>query len=37
VDSNHRYTVSTAIRMEMIGRGYVPEGYGQQGVAMCVI
>jgi hypothetical protein len=37
VDSNHRYTVSTAIRTEMIGRGYAPEGYGPLGVAMCVI
>lgn len=37
VDSNHRYTVSTAIRAQMIARGFVPEGYGPQGVAMCVI
>ena len=37
VDSNHRYTVSTAIRMQMIARNYVPEGYGTLGVAMCVI
>jgi len=37
VDSNHRYTVSTAIRTQMIGRSYVPEGYGPLGVAMCVI
>jgi hypothetical protein len=37
VDSNHRYTTSTEIRAQMIGRNYVPEGYGTLGVAMCVI
>lgn len=37
VDSNHRYTTSTTIRTEMIGRNFAPEGYGPQGVAMCVI
>jgi hypothetical protein len=34
-DSNHRYTADPAIRLQMIARGYVPEGYGPLGVAMC--
>ena len=33
---NHRYTTSLAIRSQMIEQGYVPEGYGPLGVAMCV-
>jgi Repeat of unknown function (DUF5648) len=36
-DTNHRYTTSLAIRDEMIGRGWVPEGYGPLGVAMCAL
>ncbi len=36
IDSNHRYTTSTAIRDAMISKGYVSEGYGPMGVAMCV-
>jgi hypothetical protein len=35
-DSNHRYTTKRAIRDDMISRGYVSEGYGPAGVAMCV-
>lgn len=34
-DSNHRYTADAATRDAMIARGYVPEGYGPLGVAMC--
>ena len=34
-DSNHRYTTDLATRSAMIARGYVPEGYGAMGVAMC--
>ena len=34
-DSNHRYTADLATRNAMIARGYVPEGYGTMGVAMC--
>ena len=34
-DSNHRYTVDRAIRDAMLAKGYVPEGYGADGVAMC--
>lgn len=37
VDSNHRYTVSTAIKAQMIARGSVGEGYGPDTVAMCVL
>ena len=36
VDSNHRYTTSTAIRDLMLSRGYIAEGYGPDAVAMCV-
>ena len=34
-DTNHRYTTSVAIRDAMVARGYVPEGYGPDAVAMC--
>ena len=34
-DSNHRYTADLPTRNAMIARGYVPEGYGPMGVAMC--
>ena len=34
-DSNHRYTTDAATRAAMIARGYVPEGSGADGVAMC--
>lgn len=34
-DSNHRYTADAPTRDAMIARGYVSEGYGPQGVAMC--
>jgi Repeat of unknown function (DUF5648) len=34
-DSNHRYTADPATRDAMLARGYVPEGYGPQGVGMC--
>ncbi|MCC6197414.1 MAG: hypothetical protein IT518_23425 [Burkholderiales bacterium] len=34
-DSNHRYTTDTSVRSTMVARGYVPEGYGPDGVAMC--
>lgn len=32
---NHRYTTDTAVRAQMIGAGWVPEGAGQ-GVVACV-
>lgn len=34
-DSNHRYTTDPATRAAMLAKGYVPEGYGPLGVAMC--
>ncbi len=34
-DSNHRYTADRATRDAMVARGYKPEGYGPDGVAMC--
>jgi hypothetical protein len=34
-DSNHRYTTSKSVRDQMIAKGYVAEGYGPDGVAMC--
>ena len=34
-DSNHRYTTSRAVKAEMLGRGYIAEGYGPDAVAMC--
>ena len=34
-DSNHRYTADVATRDAMIARGYIPEGYGAEGVGMC--
>jgi Repeat of unknown function (DUF5648) len=35
-DTNHRYTRSFAEQSEMTRRGWIAEGYGTQGVAMCV-
>lgn len=35
-DTNHRYTTDIAVRDQMLTRGYVPEGYGPNAVAMCV-
>jgi hypothetical protein len=32
---NHRYTTSLATRTQMLGRGWIPEGYGELGVIMC--
>lgn len=34
-DSNHRYTADRSARADMLARGYVAEGYGADGVAMC--
>lgn len=36
-DSNHRYTSSLALRNYMMGAGWVPEGYGVNGVAICAL
>jgi hypothetical protein len=35
-DVNHRYTTSLAIRQQMLDAGWIAEGYGATGVAMCV-
>lgn len=35
-DANHRYTTSSGVRQQMIAAGWISEGYGPQGVAMCV-
>jgi hypothetical protein len=35
-DSNHRYVTDPALRADMLAQGYVAEGYGDLGVAMCV-
>jgi len=37
VDSNHRYTTSAATKADMLAAGYVAEGYGADGVAMCAV
>ncbi|MFO1396786.1 MAG: hypothetical protein U1F48_06955 [Burkholderiales bacterium] len=34
-DSNHRYTTDAAVKAQMLARGYVAEGYGDDPVAMC--
>jgi len=36
-DVNHRYTTSLGVRQQMIDKGWVPEGYGPVGVAMCTV
>lgn len=36
-DSNHRYTTSEAVRQEMLGRGFVSEGLGANGVVWCAV
>ena len=35
IDSNHRYLTNASLRNAMLSRGYIGEGYGQEGVAMC--
>jgi len=37
VDTNHRYTTDPGIRAQMLAKGYVPEGYGPDGIAMCAV
>jgi Repeat of unknown function (DUF5648) len=37
VDSNHRYTTDPAIKAEMIARGYVAEGYGNDAAFFCAL
>lgn len=33
--TNHRYTTSVATRVAMVAEGWISEGYGPLGVAMC--
>lgn len=35
-DVNHRYTTSLTIRQQMINEYWISEGYGPDGVAMCI-
>lgn len=35
--TNHRYTKSLAVRSTMMAAGWIPEGYGPNGVAMCTL
>jgi hypothetical protein len=32
---NHRYTTDPGIRADMIARGWIPEGFGPEGVGFC--
>jgi hypothetical protein len=34
-DANHRYTIDRAVRDQMVARGYIAEGYGDDAVIMC--
>jgi cytochrome c553 len=34
-DTNHRYTTSLTVRQQMLGQGWVGEGYGPNQVIMC--
>lgn len=34
-NAHHRYTIEPAVRQEMIAKGWIPEGYGPDGVVMC--
>ena len=34
-DSNHRYTISTTVRQQMVNAKWTAEGYGTIGVVMC--
>jgi len=35
-NSNHRFTTSLSVRSQMLNQGWIAEGYGPDGVAMCV-
>jgi plasmid maintenance system antidote protein VapI len=36
-DAGHRYTISAAIKAQMLAADYLAEGYGPDGVAMCAV
>jgi hypothetical protein len=33
---NHRYTTSLSIRSTMLAAGWIPEGFGSDGITGCV-
>lgn len=33
--SKHRYTIDPSVKADMIAKGWIPEGYGPNGVVMC--
>ena len=35
-DANHRFTTNLTVRAQMLAQGWIAEGYGPDGVAMCV-
>jgi hypothetical protein len=35
IDTNHRYTIDRSTRDQMVARGWVKEGYGDDAVIMC--
>jgi hypothetical protein len=35
--TNHRYTTDVAVRLQMLAAGWIAEGYGPEGVAMCAV
>lgn len=37
IDTNHRYMTSREMRDAMVANGWLPEGYGSDAVAMCVV
>ena len=32
---NHRYTIDPAVRADMMSKGWLPEGFGPEGVGFC--
>lgn len=32
---NHRYTIDPAVRADMMSKGWIPEGFGPEGVGFC--
>lgn len=34
-NGDHRWTTDSALRADLIARGWIPEGYGNLGIAMC--
>jgi hypothetical protein len=33
--ANHRYTTDLAVKVQMVAKGYIAEGYGPDKVMMC--